>query len=229
MTTFLTVAAARRWDIYGPVHKGLRLGHMDLMVRLGRAAFEAPETQLLAELSAHLANAQLHIAHEESVIHPALEARVAGACAGLEAQHRHHRDSVAALATTIEAVKAAAPQARPAQGRALYLAFSAFVAEDLEHMRQEETTTWPLLCAHFTDEELAGLEMSIISTLAPEENIAFMRLMLPAMTGPERAGLLGAMRAGAPPEAYGAVIELAARPTLSAGDMAELERLGLAA
>ena len=229
MTTFLTAAAARRWDIYGPVHKGLRLGHMDLMVRLGRAGFDGPEAELLADLAAHLAHARLHIAHEESVIHPALEARAAGACAALEAQHQHHRDTVAALAAAIEAVQAAGPQERPALGRALYLAFSAFVAEDLEHMRQEETATWPLLCAHFTDEELAGLEMSIISTLTPEENIAFMRLMLPAMSAAERAGLLGGMKAGAPPEAYGAVIELAARATLSAGDMAELERLGLAA
>jgi hypothetical protein len=49
------------------------------------------------------------------------------------------------------------------------------------------------------------------------------------MSAAERAGLLGGMKAGAPPEAYGAVIELAARATLSAGDMAELERLGLAA
>lgn len=229
MNTFLASANAARWDLYGPIHKGLRLGHVDLLVRLGQAAFDDGRPRLLAELRAHLQIGADHLAHEEQFIHPALEARVPGAVAGLEAEHRQHRERFAGLEAAIAAVESAAPDQRPTLGRALYLEFSAFVAEDLEHMRHEEVETWPLLCAHYTDEELAGIEMQIIASLTPEQNIAVMRLMLPAMNRAERAGLLGGMKAGAPPEAYAAVIDLAARPTLPRSDFAELERLGLAA
>jgi hypothetical protein len=226
---FLTPAAAGRWDIYGPIHKGLRFAHAEMTMRLGRADFGADQSELLAELKRHLAMGAKHLAHEEEHIHAALEARAPGATSALEGQHDHHRARFEVLAAAIRALEHAAPTDRPALGRLLYLGFTGFVAEDLEHMAQEETEVWPQLCALFTDEELMGVEMAIVGSLAPEENIAFMRIMLPAMNPLERAGLLTGMKAGAPPEAYAAVIEHAARPTLPANDFAELERLGLAA
>ena len=71
--------------------------------------------------------------------------------------------------------------------------------------------------------------MRIIASLTPRENLSVMRIMLPAMSPEERIGLLTGMKANAPPDAYSAVIEHAARPSLDAPAMAELERLGLAA
>ena len=88
---------------------------------------------------------------------------------------------------------------------------------------------WPRLCALFTDEELAGLEMEILAHVSPPDAITYLRMMLPASTRAERAGLLGGMKASAPAEAFSAVIELAARPTLSPDDFAHLAQLGLAA
>ncbi len=96
-------------------------------------------------------------------------------------------------------------------------------------MLHEETQTWPLLCALFSDDELMAMEQAIIASLSPAETIDVMRLMLPAMNPAERTGLLTGMKAEAPPQAYLAVIEQAARPTLPRADFAELERLGLAA
>lgn len=228
-TEFLTQAVSGRWDIYGPAHKGLRLAHGDMAARLGRADFTRDQDKLLADLAGHLALGAKHLAHEETHIHAALDARAPGATADLDAQHDHHRARFDSLAIAIRAVQHAASADRPMLGRVLYLAFTGFVAEDLEHMRQEETIIWPKLCALFTDQELAGIEMAIIGSLAPEEVIAFMRLMLPAMNPAERTGLLTGMKADAPPEAYSAVIELAARPTLPANDFTELERQGLVA
>ncbi len=96
-------------------------------------------------------------------------------------------------------------------------------------MAHEETVVWPLLCSHFSDEALTDLEMRIVDSLSPEETIAVMRLMLPAMAPEERIGLLSGMKAGAPPKAYAAVMNQAAKPALASADFAELERLGLAA
>ena len=36
-----------RWDIYGPVHKGIRLGHGALLTRLGSAHWTGDERTLL--------------------------------------------------------------------------------------------------------------------------------------------------------------------------------------
>ncbi|ODT86542.1 hypothetical protein [Phenylobacterium sp. SCN 70-31] len=227
---FIAAAESGRWDIYGPIHKGLRLAHGELLHRLGAADFvSAAPRQLLADLRAHLALAAAHLEHEDTVIHPALAGRAANATAGLEDDHLHHRARLAMLESALLATEHAAPSDRPALGRSLYLAFSTFVAEDLAHMGREETEIWPRLCALFADEELAALEMSIVSSLSPAENIAFMRIMLPAMNRAERSALLSAMKSSAPADAYAEVIERAARPTLAPDDMSHLSELGLAA
>jgi len=228
-TDLLVLSAARRWDIYGPVHKGLRLAHGAMAARLGTADYAGDLDPLLADLRAHLELAAQHLAHEEEYIHAALAARAPDQVATLEDQHEHHRARFALLAAAIARVEHGSGADRPALGRVLYLEFSAFVAEDLLHMLHEETVTWPLLCALFGDDELMAIEQAIIASLTPDENIGFMRLMLPAMNRTERTELLTGMKAGAPPEAYSAVIELAARPTLAAADFADLKDLGLAA
>lgn len=227
---FISAAERGRWDIYGPIHKGLRLAHGALLSRLGSADFDAAVPhELLADLRAHLALAAQHLAHEDTVIHPALNARAPGAAVGLDADHARHHARLALLDSAIGAVEHADPSDRRALGRGLYLTFSTFVAEDLAHMCREETEIWPRLCALFSDEELAALEMTIVSSLSPSDNIAFMRMMLPAMNRAERSALLTAMKRGAPPEAYAEVIELAARPTLAFEDLTHLSELGLAA
>lgn len=225
---FQTSAAAGRWDLYGPVHKGLRRAHSQMIARLGQGDYAGDSHQLLADLRAHLAIAEKHLNHEEAFVHTAL-ASAPGWLLVLNEQHEKHRSRLAELGAMIEALKAAGPGERETLGRMLYLTFSAFVAEDLEHMGHEETEIWPLLCALFTDEQLADIEMRIIATLTPEDNIATMRMILPALNPSERAGLLRGMKASSPPQVYAAVIALAAQPTLPAVDFAELQRMGLAA
>ncbi len=226
---FHCAVSAGRWDIYGPVHKGLRLGHAEMLRRLGAADHRLDQGELLAALRAHLAIAAGHLAHEDEVIHPALEAARPGAAVALDRDHAAHHGRLADLLGLIGALEGAAPAERAAHGRHLYLAFATFVAEDLAHMAREETKVWPVLCELFSDAQLAELEMQIVASLTPRDNLAMMRIMLPAMAPSERIGLLGGMKAGAPAEAYAAVIAEAARPTLTPVDFAELQLLGLAA
>ncbi|WP_207779288.1 hypothetical protein [Zavarzinia aquatilis] len=221
-----------RYDFYGPIHKGLRLGLSRLMLRLGSQDFtdSVSAAALLADLRAQLALSAAHLEHEETHLHKALDARLPGAARTLEDQHRGHQTRFAQLARLMAALEAAPVAEHPAHGHGLYLAFSAFVAEDFHHMHEEEAVTGPILHRLFADEELQAIEMTIIASLTPDENIAYMRLMLPAMTPAERAGLLSGMKAGAPAEAFAAVIELAAKPSLPARDFDRLAgELGIAA
>jgi hypothetical protein len=215
---------AGRWDLYGPIHKGLRLAHATMMRRLGSADWAGDDpSALLADLREHLRLGAKHLAHEEAYVHPALEARDPGSTAGLDRQHEHHRARFAVLEAQISALEVAFRADRPALGRDLYLGFTLLVAEDLAHMHEEETATWPRLCAAFTDAELQAIEGTIVASLSPDDVVAFMRMMIPAMNRPERAILLGAMKADAPPAAFAAVLSHAARPTLDPEDWADLQ------
>jgi len=226
---FLSFVAQRRWDIYGPIHKGLRLAHAQLIVRLGAADPLADQRALLSDVLVHLDVASGHLDHEDTFIHPALERAAPRATQDLARHHLAHRDHLDGLRGLVDGLQTALRETRATAWRELYLSFCAFVAADLEHMAHEETVIWPQLCALFSDEELADLEMRIVASLSPNETLAVMRVMLPAMAPEERIGLLSGMKAGAPAEAYQAVIAQAAKPTLATADFAELERLGLAA
>ncbi|MBN9544484.1 MAG: hemerythrin domain-containing protein [Alphaproteobacteria bacterium] len=217
-----------RWDLYGPIHKGLRFAHAEMLKELGRADFATPDVTMEA-LRFHLALCAKHLAHEERYIHPALEARASGGAHEIERQHEEHREDFARLERAMATVERASQEGRAAAGRQLYLTFSSFVAADFLHMQEEETVFYPQLCALFSDAELMAMEMEIIHSLTPEENIAYLRLMVPAMNGAERRALLTGIKNAAPPAVFQAIVTQAVRPTLNAEDFAALQTLELAA
>lgn len=225
---FKANTTAGRWDLYGPVHKGMRRGHLIMVQRLGAANFAADQTALLADLRRHLRIAALHLKDEAQFIHPALEERQPGAAGAIEEQHLDHHDHHCAIEDLMVALERG-PEAMSVQlGRELYLAFTRYVGEDMAHMAHEEEVVWPQLCALFTDAELIEMELKIIGSLAPEDTMSFMQLMIPAMNRSERVMLLSGMKQGAPPEVYAAVIDNAARPALDPEEMTHLELTGLA-
>lgn len=214
-----------RHDLYGLVHKALRLAQCQMLIRLGQFDYVHGDVAgLVGELRGLLAMGQGHIAHEEAHVHPALEAKAPGGTRVLEAHHGSHRAQFAALEALVAELERAEASRRAAIGRRLYLSYTRFVAEDFEHMLEEETVTQPLLWSLFDDAGLRGIEHAIVSSIPPEKSILFLRLMIPAANRDERVQLLGGMKLNAPREAFIAVLENAARPTLSADDMADLER-----
>lgn len=220
-----------RHDLYGPIHKGLRLALSSLLVRLGQADFATPEGErTLDALEDQLTLSSSHLAHEELYLHPALEGRRPGATALLEQDHRHHDAAFAELAERIAAVRAAPRIGKTGPGRALYLAFSRFCADDFAHMAEEEQTFLPMFHELFSDDELRAIEGELIAAIPPEKVMRYLRLMLPAGTPNERFDFLDGMRRSAPPEVFRAVLEEAAKPTLPAPEWNALAmRLRLAA
>jgi iron-sulfur cluster repair protein YtfE (RIC family) len=220
-----------RYDLYGAVHKGLRKAGCELLVRLGSIDYADPLEcdTTLESLRGYLMLAASHVMHEDENIHNMLRER-GGSTDVVDDQHDDHRAAFALLEKLALDIEKAWPLHKPAAGRRLYLALAAYLAEDLAHMHEEETVIAPALWRSFTDQELVVLEMRIVASLSPEKNMAFMRMMIPAMNPAERAALLGAMRKGAPPEVFSAVIEFAVRPGLSEKAFSDLaNRLQLAA
>lgn len=215
-----------RWDIYGAVHKGLRMAQLELLVRIGSADFGDKEIAdaIISDMRHIMMLGSSHLKHENDHIHRAMEKKQPSEVDRLEDQHDSHERDFVALEEVLKAIETADAPMRKVLARRLYLGFTAFIAHDLEHMHEEETIANPMLQLMFTDHELEGIEMNIIADLPPEKVIAYMRLMIPASNPDERASLLGGIKASAPPEAFNAVIDFAARPTLSAKDFADLSR-----
>jgi hypothetical protein len=221
-----------RHDLYGPVHKGLRLALCDLATRLARTDFADPaeKTEMLGALRRQLALGASHLHHEEAQIHVALEARAPGSTLTLQADHDEHRRAFEALEAEIRAVEQADGEEARGRGHSLFLRFTQFVAADFAHMAEEEMVILPLLHRLFSDDELIAIEGAIVGALPPEDAMAFMKLMIPAMNPPERIGFLAFVRATAPEEAFEAMLNFAARPTLTPRDYHRVAQgLGLAA
>src|SRR5262245_17864929 len=88
-----------RKDLYGPVHKGMRLRMTDVLVRLGATDFadDASVRQIIGELGGVLDVCALHLRLENAYLHEAVERRRPGAMARLDAAHEDHEHAIAEL------------------------------------------------------------------------------------------------------------------------------------
>lgn len=228
-TPVAMAAAARqpRYDIYAGIHRALRLFMTDTLGRLGWLDCGDPlETQAaLDQLDTLLTFCRQHLEHENHHVHPAIEARGAGATQRVAGEHQQHLEEIAALRAEAATLRAApaAPQALR-----LYRHLALFIAENFHHMQVEETMHNEALWAAYSDAEIQAIEQRLVASLDPAAQALVLRWMTPALPPAERSAWFGAMREQLPPEAFAMVMD-AAREALDDGAWAKLARsLGLA-
>lgn len=223
------VADTSRYDLYGGIHKALRMLLTDLLGRAGRVDpdDDASLRQLAAQVDHVAAFCESHLEHENDFIHPVLERAQPGSSRRIALEHDAHLRDIEALRLHGRALLEGSPAERRAACRSLYLGLSLFTAHNLAHMYLEETDHQDVLWAHCSDDELAAIEGAIVASLSPEDMTTSMRWMIPSMAPAERLALLSGVRDGAPPEVFDAVVGIA-RATLPDADLAKLMRaLGL--
>ncbi len=221
--------ATARLDLYGNIHKALRLGLTRNLCRIGSTdPDDAAEVSAhLSALDALLALCESHLAHENDFVHPALERAQPGSALRIAGEHADHQEAIADLRDLAGLVANSRPAARPAALTRLYRALALFVADNLQHMEVEEREHNAVLWAHYSDAELLAIHGALLASIAPQEMVAVAQWMLPAVSAPERAALLQGMRATMPPEPFLGMVEIA-RQALPMNDFAKLARaLGL--
>ncbi len=209
-------ATAPRLDLYSTIHKALRAFMGDTLTRVGSVdtADEADLRDTLAQLSALTQLLRGHLHHENSFVHPALEARLQGSSVRIAQEHDEHRASLEALDAEAAAVAHATGSQRPRLAMRLYRHLALFVAENLQHMHIEETAHNQALWSAYSDEELAAIHHALVGSVPPAEMGQVIHWMAPALAHAELAGMLGDMQMQMPPEAFRAVLDLV-RPRLS--------------
>jgi hypothetical protein len=192
-----------RVDLYGTVHKGLRARLFDTGVELARCDFASrPEARVALDAYRRtVAFLREHHAHEDEHLEPMLAKLPAGILAIVTEQHAVADAALAELDALADA----------GDGAGLLARYQRFLVDYLAHMQEEETVVMPALWAHFSDAELGELRGRIQGSIPPARFLEWMELMLPAINLEERTGMLGGMKANAPPPVFEAASAVAAR------------------
>lgn len=211
-------------DIYRLPHKAIRHAGAQMLMRLGNAGWEdaLDSAGLVADLQLLLDFIRRHMEEEEDVIHPAIELRLPSFCQVVERQHRRQQARLSDMDLLIARMARNGEDERPTVGHQLYLAFAAFFGDQLCHMQEEETAVLPMLQQIFTDAEILGMEQRIFDQIPLDTMLGCIRRLVPALNPRERAQLMRGLREGMPTEAFLAILERAARPTLTTPDWLDL-------
>jgi len=220
-----------RENLYAGIHKALRAFMADTLLAVGRA--DPSDPQDVADASGRVIALMnlcaAHVQHENTFVHPAIEARTPGVCGEVAQDHVEHLHHIQRLRAAAQQQPGLDATLQAGALHALYLELSLFIADNLQHMQVEETRHNAALWSAYTDAELRGIHDALVATIPPAEMMQVMRWMLPQMHALERLQVLGGMRQGAPAPVFQAVLDVV-QPHLSPRDWAKLTQgLGLPA
>jgi hypothetical protein len=191
------MTSTNRYDLFTPVHKGLRAALFETGALLARTDFAAPGEAAEAARAVERVVAFLdeHAGHEDAVVLPALEALSPELFVALREDHARIDGLQRELVGLSARLPGSAEAERVAIGRRLHDRFGIVVAEHLRHMQREEHEVQRLLCAHRSDDELRTLHGRILGRISRPRSAEWIELILPALSGPERAALSAAIPA----------------------------------
>jgi len=210
--------------LFAPIHKAIRLGLAEMLVRIGQTAFgdDAAVGALFDEIESLFHKLERHAEVEDTVVAPALEGRAGE----VFATHACLDRLTAELRALMVRARTSRPDEREVIGRTLYLHFSRFVAEQLSHMAEEEQVLQPLLEWMHSDEELFALHGAVLARLSPEEKLASAPFMVWAAAPNERIALVRGFAAAAGPAVAAEVVKRAGT-RLSPAELKELLELAV--
>lgn len=218
-------AQGPRVDMYSGIHKAMRALMADTLLAVGR--MDCDDGLELAQVTERVMQlldfCRSHLKHENAFVHTAMEARAPGASEAVAREHADHERHIGELADVVAALRAAPAAQRFAGQQRLYAELTLFVADNLHHMRVEETAHNAVLWARYTDAELIAIHDALVGSIPPEEMMFAMRWLVPFMSPIERAGFLGDVRAKAPPPAFQAILDTV-RPHLAEREWAKLAK-----
>lgn len=213
MTTTRTTTEQNPTNIFADIHKSIRHGLADVLARLGATDLEdaAQMAAVEGDLLALLDFCENHVKHEEDHVRPELGDRIVPEV--FDTGHPVHLQMIAELRSLVQALRGAKPHHRGTIGHSLYLHFSVFVADCLQHMAEEERVLLPLMHRALGESGLLAIHHRILASLSPAEQAATARRMLPAIGQTARDRLTLAMLGQVPAAAVAALIE-SIRPAL---------------
>ena len=206
-----------RDDLFTFIHKGLRRELFGVTTEAAALdwADEAEVRSFVAQWQALVELLHLHSQHEDRHFFALAETKAPGATAPLSEQHE-------VLGRALDAVNEGVESAvKGVDAGTVHRRIALFTGSYMPHLDTEERQVMPLLWATCSDAELAETRAAFMAETPPEMAALSMRLMLPAADPAERAGIVGRVRATAPPPIVDNLLSLASE-VLSPEDYSRL-------
>lgn len=200
-----------RYNVFNLIHKALRGLMYDVAVAIQRTDFsDAEASGTIARLEQLLAFFDEHADHEDDHILTHVAQYEAALVDAFEQDHVLDRRLTQALHAHIESWHhAATATEKSAAGLRIFYAFNEFIAFNLSHMNREENELLPAMWKHFSDDEILAMHHSILQEVTPDVMHVEGLWMLRMSSLPELAGWLRGVRAAAPPEVFGGLMQQA--------------------
>jgi len=125
---------------------------------------------------------QGHATHEDKTLHELLRQKGSSIHESIEADHKRHEEQFREFNKKLEEIAASSnAQDQLSQGYYFYLAYRAFVGDNLRHIHEEETIIMPELQKLYSDDELRAVEFNTYAHMTPEQIIHMMEVLFPHM------------------------------------------------
>jgi len=202
----------QRYNIFFPIHKGLRALLCETAVQLQQTTFTDPAeaSESIELLKTVVALFESHAHKEDNYVLPAIEAYEPGVVAAFEQEHEEDHALGEELQKWITAFGyAEAASAKQTIGEELTKAFIQFMVFNLKHMAKEEKVISPLLWRYYTDKELHDITLQILKAVPQHEMNFFSRWMVKGLNNSEILHWLKGVKNSAPQPAFQALLTIA--------------------
>jgi hypothetical protein len=193
--------AASRHDFFTVIHKGQRKELFAATVLAGTIDWEdaTAADDFVALWSKLTSMLDAHAAHEHKHFFPLLVQHAPEIVAAVEAAHEDLEHDLLTLTDTIAV--AASTRIR-SHGLAVYRQVSAFVANYLLHILDEETIVMPAIWQHCTDAEINAARLAFQADQSPAGVVRSRRAILTAITQAELVTTALGVQRGSTEEAF---------------------------
>ena len=202
----------KRYNIFYQIHKGLRTMLYETAIGLQQTDFSnEEETNAIAEsISEVVVLFDKHAHSEDSNVLTAIESLEPSVASLFAEEHVKDHELSSRLTTLVNMLSAATSEDEKEElGSAIRAAFTEFVVFNLAHMAKEESQLSQLLWKHFSDEQLHGITMQIISQVPVHLLNAYNRWMMRGLSNNEISKWLKQVKNTAPDPVFNGMLQLA--------------------
>ena len=204
----------QRYNIFFPIHKGLRAMLYETAVLLQQTSFIDTEeaADAIEQIKTVIALFESHAHKEDTYVFPAIAAWEPSVVAAFEQEHVEDHTLGESLQKWLTAFDyAIAPSAKQTIGEELTKAYIQFMVFNLRHMAKEEQVISPILWRYYNDGELHDITLKIMKAVPSQEMASFSRWMVRGLNNAEVLYWLRGVKNTAPAPVFQALLEVAER------------------
>ncbi|MHA2280440.1 MAG: hemerythrin domain-containing protein [Promethearchaeota archaeon] len=202
-----------RYDVYGPVHKGIRFLMTEVMYELGKSDVNnQSEINSLEEKLQYLWDIlKAHAEGEEEFLFPHLERENKSFHTKMKQAHDHFHEQIDILKNEFKKItgKDIGNDEKVELMPGFMRHYNTFLSQYFSHLQDEELDANPILWKVLSDEELMVIVPKIASKISPEIMQYFWRYFIKAVNHKERLGLLMGMQKNVPEPVFKGFLNIA--------------------